>query len=156
MQSKRGWVSLSKRWRVIQQEYNKFYATYESIKARPTSAFKTWYACPLIPFSCHAFFPWIACPFAHICLLGFNCRYFKLWRHSRFNTTTKPSISPIVGLSSTGRSSRRNMPPSWRVGGKKLCRTMVTARRPGREGRPTRRRTCGTRRRSPCLKRWRA
>ncbi|KAE8805097.1 Lectin-domain containing receptor kinase A4.3 [Hordeum vulgare] len=35
MQSKRGWVSLSKRWRVIQQECNKFFATYESIKARP-------------------------------------------------------------------------------------------------------------------------
>ncbi|KAE8784324.1 Lectin-domain containing receptor kinase A4.3 [Hordeum vulgare] len=37
MQSKRGWVSLSKRWRVIQQECNKFCATYESIKARPMS-----------------------------------------------------------------------------------------------------------------------
>ncbi|KAE8778543.1 Lectin-domain containing receptor kinase A4.3 [Hordeum vulgare] len=34
MQCKRGWVSLSKRWRVIQQECNKFCATYESIKAR--------------------------------------------------------------------------------------------------------------------------
>ncbi|KAE8801461.1 Lectin-domain containing receptor kinase A4.3 [Hordeum vulgare] len=29
--------SLSKRWRVIQQECNKFCATYESIKARPVS-----------------------------------------------------------------------------------------------------------------------
>ena len=37
MQSKRGWVSLSKRWRVIQQECNKFCATLESIKARPVS-----------------------------------------------------------------------------------------------------------------------
>ncbi|KAE8796418.1 Lectin-domain containing receptor kinase A4.3 [Hordeum vulgare] len=37
MQSKRGWVSLSKRWRVNQQECNKFCATYESIKARPVS-----------------------------------------------------------------------------------------------------------------------
>ncbi|KAE8795132.1 Lectin-domain containing receptor kinase A4.3 [Hordeum vulgare] len=37
MQSKRRWVSLSKCWRVIQQECNKFCATYESIKARPVS-----------------------------------------------------------------------------------------------------------------------
>ncbi|KAE8820310.1 Lectin-domain containing receptor kinase A4.3 [Hordeum vulgare] len=37
MQSKRGWASLSKRWRVIQQECNKFCATYESIKACPVS-----------------------------------------------------------------------------------------------------------------------
>ncbi|KAE8816670.1 Lectin-domain containing receptor kinase A4.3 [Hordeum vulgare] len=37
MQSKRGWVSLSKRWRVIQQACNKFCATYESIKARLVS-----------------------------------------------------------------------------------------------------------------------
>ncbi|KAE8768496.1 Lectin-domain containing receptor kinase A4.3 [Hordeum vulgare] len=37
MQSKHGWVSLSKRWRVIQQECTKFYATYESIKAHPVS-----------------------------------------------------------------------------------------------------------------------
>lgn len=37
MQSKHGWVSLSKRWRVIQQDCNKFCATYESIKARPVS-----------------------------------------------------------------------------------------------------------------------
>ncbi|KAE8801462.1 Lectin-domain containing receptor kinase A4.3 [Hordeum vulgare] len=35
--SKRGWVSTSKRWRVIQQEYNKFCATLESVKARPVS-----------------------------------------------------------------------------------------------------------------------
>ncbi|KAE8793964.1 C2 domain-containing protein [Hordeum vulgare] len=62
-------------------------------------------------------------------------RCFKPWRHSRFSTMTKPSISSIVGLSSTGRrSSRRNMPPSWRVGVNKLCRTMVIARRPGRGG----------------------
>ncbi|KAE8777027.1 DNA repair protein rhp54 [Hordeum vulgare] len=33
MQGKCGWVSLSKCWRVIQQECNKFCATYESIKA---------------------------------------------------------------------------------------------------------------------------
>ncbi|KAE8776906.1 DNA repair protein rhp54 [Hordeum vulgare] len=45
----------------------------------------------------------------------------KLWRHSRFSTTAKPSISPIVGLSSMARRiSRRNMPPSWRVG-KRSC-----------------------------------
>ncbi|KAE8819112.1 Lectin-domain containing receptor kinase A4.3 [Hordeum vulgare] len=37
MQSKHGWVSLSKCWRVIQQECNKFCATYESIKACPVS-----------------------------------------------------------------------------------------------------------------------
>ncbi|KAE8818691.1 Lectin-domain containing receptor kinase A4.3 [Hordeum vulgare] len=37
MQNKRGWVSLSKRWRVIQQDCNKFCATYESIKERPVS-----------------------------------------------------------------------------------------------------------------------
>uniref|UniRef100_A0A8I6WKN0 Uncharacterized protein n=1 Tax=Hordeum vulgare subsp. vulgare TaxID=112509 RepID=A0A8I6WKN0_HORVV len=37
MQSKRGWVSLSKHWRMIQQDCNKFCATYESIKARPVS-----------------------------------------------------------------------------------------------------------------------
>ncbi|KAI4990721.1 hypothetical protein ZWY2020_039092 [Hordeum vulgare] len=35
--SKRGWVSISKRWRVIQQECNKFCATLESIKACPVS-----------------------------------------------------------------------------------------------------------------------
>ena len=35
--STRGWVSISKRWRVIQQECNKFCATLESIKARPVS-----------------------------------------------------------------------------------------------------------------------
>ncbi|KAE8770513.1 Eyes absent-like protein 4 [Hordeum vulgare] len=51
--------------------------------------------------------------------LGKTRRCSKLWRHSRFNMMARPSISPIVGLSSTGRrSSRRNMPPSWRVGGK--------------------------------------
>ncbi|KAE8770310.1 Lectin-domain containing receptor kinase A4.3 [Hordeum vulgare] len=32
-----GWVSISKRWRVIQQDCNKFCATLESIKARPMS-----------------------------------------------------------------------------------------------------------------------
>ncbi|KAI5003567.1 hypothetical protein ZWY2020_030727 [Hordeum vulgare] len=32
--SVRGWVSISKRWRVIQQECNKFCATLESVKAR--------------------------------------------------------------------------------------------------------------------------
>ncbi|KAE8781210.1 Lectin-domain containing receptor kinase A4.3 [Hordeum vulgare] len=37
MQSKRGWVLLSKRWMVIEQKCNKFCATYESIKARPVS-----------------------------------------------------------------------------------------------------------------------
>ncbi|KAE8778261.1 Lectin-domain containing receptor kinase A4.3 [Hordeum vulgare] len=37
MQSTCGWVSISKRWKVIQQECNKFCATYESIKARPVS-----------------------------------------------------------------------------------------------------------------------
>ncbi|KAE8791720.1 Lectin-domain containing receptor kinase A4.3 [Hordeum vulgare] len=37
MQSKCGWVSFSKRSRVIQQECNKFCATYESIKAHPVS-----------------------------------------------------------------------------------------------------------------------
>ncbi|KAE8777109.1 Lectin-domain containing receptor kinase A4.3 [Hordeum vulgare] len=35
--SVRGWVSISKRWRVIQQECNKFCATLESVKARPVS-----------------------------------------------------------------------------------------------------------------------
>uniref|UniRef100_A0A453EKE5 Myb/SANT-like domain-containing protein n=1 Tax=Aegilops tauschii subsp. strangulata TaxID=200361 RepID=A0A453EKE5_AEGTS len=37
MQSTRGWVSISKRWKVIQQECNKFCATLESIKACPVS-----------------------------------------------------------------------------------------------------------------------
>lgn len=32
--STRGWVSISKRWRVIQQECNKFCATLESVRAR--------------------------------------------------------------------------------------------------------------------------
>ncbi|KAE8783786.1 Lectin-domain containing receptor kinase A4.3 [Hordeum vulgare] len=31
------WVSILKRWRVIQQEYYKFCATLESVKARPVS-----------------------------------------------------------------------------------------------------------------------
>ncbi|XBH67086.1 hypothetical protein VPH35_095521 [Triticum aestivum] len=35
--STRGWVSISKRWRVIKQECNKLCATLESIKARPMS-----------------------------------------------------------------------------------------------------------------------
>ena len=35
--SARGWVSISKRWKVIQQECNKFCATLESVKARPMS-----------------------------------------------------------------------------------------------------------------------
>ncbi|KAE8780424.1 DNA repair protein rhp54 [Hordeum vulgare] len=35
--SARGWLYISKRWRVIQQECNKFCATFESIKARPMS-----------------------------------------------------------------------------------------------------------------------
>ncbi|XBJ18931.1 hypothetical protein VPH35_009985 [Triticum aestivum] len=35
--STRGWVSLFKRWRVIQQECNKFCATLESVKVRPVS-----------------------------------------------------------------------------------------------------------------------
>ncbi|SPT19929.1 unnamed protein product [Triticum aestivum] len=35
--STRGWVSISKRWRVIQQECNKFCTTLESVKARPAS-----------------------------------------------------------------------------------------------------------------------
>ena len=35
--SARGWVSISQRWRVIQQECNKFCATLESVKARPVS-----------------------------------------------------------------------------------------------------------------------
>ncbi|KAE8779270.1 Lectin-domain containing receptor kinase A4.3 [Hordeum vulgare] len=35
--SARGWVSISKRWRVIQQERTKFCATLESVKARPVS-----------------------------------------------------------------------------------------------------------------------
>ncbi|KAE8802779.1 Lectin-domain containing receptor kinase A4.3 [Hordeum vulgare] len=37
MQRTRAWVSISKRWKVIQQECNKFCATYGSIKARPVS-----------------------------------------------------------------------------------------------------------------------
>ncbi|KAE8811984.1 Lectin-domain containing receptor kinase A4.3 [Hordeum vulgare] len=37
MQSTRGWVSISKRWKVLQEECNKFCATYESIKTRPLS-----------------------------------------------------------------------------------------------------------------------
>ncbi|XBI98964.1 hypothetical protein VPH35_019135 [Triticum aestivum] len=35
--STRGWVSILKRWRVVQQECNKFCATLESVKARPVS-----------------------------------------------------------------------------------------------------------------------
>ncbi|KAI4972693.1 hypothetical protein ZWY2020_003618 [Hordeum vulgare] len=35
--SARMWVSISKRWRVIQQECNKFCATLESVKTRPVS-----------------------------------------------------------------------------------------------------------------------
>ncbi|KAE8783698.1 Lectin-domain containing receptor kinase A4.3 [Hordeum vulgare] len=35
MQSTRGWVSISKRWKLIQRECNKFYAISESIKADP-------------------------------------------------------------------------------------------------------------------------
>ncbi|KAE8802723.1 DNA repair protein rhp54 [Hordeum vulgare] len=37
MESKRGWVSLGKRWRVIQQECNKFCSTLESMEAHPMS-----------------------------------------------------------------------------------------------------------------------
>ncbi|XBJ11426.1 hypothetical protein VPH35_016123 [Triticum aestivum] len=37
IQSTRGWVFISKRWRVIQQECNKFCATLESVKVRPVS-----------------------------------------------------------------------------------------------------------------------
>ncbi|KAI4984821.1 hypothetical protein ZWY2020_017451 [Hordeum vulgare] len=37
MVSTRGWVSISKRWRVIQRECNKFCATLETVKARPVS-----------------------------------------------------------------------------------------------------------------------
>uniref|UniRef100_A0A8I6XL13 No apical meristem-associated C-terminal domain-containing protein n=1 Tax=Hordeum vulgare subsp. vulgare TaxID=112509 RepID=A0A8I6XL13_HORVV len=36
--STRGWVSISKHWRVIQQECNKFCATLESVKACPVSS----------------------------------------------------------------------------------------------------------------------
>ncbi|XBI96984.1 hypothetical protein VPH35_033197 [Triticum aestivum] len=36
--STRGWVSISKRWRVIQQECNKFCATLESVKTRPVGS----------------------------------------------------------------------------------------------------------------------
>ncbi|KAE8783034.1 Lectin-domain containing receptor kinase A4.3 [Hordeum vulgare] len=46
MQTKRGWVSLSKRWRMIQQECNKFCATYESIKLRPVSGLGIQYMPP--------------------------------------------------------------------------------------------------------------
>ncbi|KAE8819591.1 DNA repair protein rhp54 [Hordeum vulgare] len=43
--------------------------------------------------------------------------HFKLWRHSRSNTMASASTSPIaLGSSKTRRSSRRNMPPSSRVG----------------------------------------
>ena len=35
--SMRWWVSIFERWRVIQQECNKFCATLESVKARPVS-----------------------------------------------------------------------------------------------------------------------
>ncbi|XBH54249.1 hypothetical protein VPH35_076592 [Triticum aestivum] len=38
MQSTRGCVSISKRWKVIEQECNKFCATLESIKASPVSS----------------------------------------------------------------------------------------------------------------------
>ncbi|XBI31271.1 hypothetical protein VPH35_054863 [Triticum aestivum] len=37
MHSTRGWVSILKRWKEIQQECNKFYATLESIKAHPVN-----------------------------------------------------------------------------------------------------------------------
>ncbi|KAE8788609.1 Lectin-domain containing receptor kinase A4.3 [Hordeum vulgare] len=37
MKSKHGWVSLGKRWRVIQQECNKIYSTLKSIEACPVS-----------------------------------------------------------------------------------------------------------------------
>ncbi|KAE8789732.1 Lectin-domain containing receptor kinase A4.3 [Hordeum vulgare] len=37
MESNCGWVSLGKRWRVIQQECNQFCSTLESIKAHPVS-----------------------------------------------------------------------------------------------------------------------
>ncbi|KAE8801406.1 Lectin-domain containing receptor kinase A4.3 [Hordeum vulgare] len=37
IESAHGWVSISKHWRVIHQECNKFCATLESVKARPVS-----------------------------------------------------------------------------------------------------------------------
>uniref|UniRef100_A0A8I6XWI4 No apical meristem-associated C-terminal domain-containing protein n=1 Tax=Hordeum vulgare subsp. vulgare TaxID=112509 RepID=A0A8I6XWI4_HORVV len=43
IESARGWVSISNRWRVIQQECNKFCATLESVKARPVSGIDVQY-----------------------------------------------------------------------------------------------------------------
>ena len=61
MESKRGWVSLSQRWRVIQQEYNKFCATLESIEARPVSGLgikDMVYVCPSsFPLCLHVHLP---------------------------------------------------------------------------------------------------
>ncbi|KAE8775152.1 Auxin response factor 3 [Hordeum vulgare] len=72
VESKCGWMFLSKRRRVIQQECDKFYATFESIKDRPVTGLS-------------------------IKDMVFNYRLPKLWMHSNLNTGTNHSTSPIVG-----------------------------------------------------------
>ena len=113
--SKRGWVSLLKRWRVIQQECNNFGATLESIEGRPVraSALRTWYTCVHLRLLCFlSIFPYAYLSVCQYAGMLFICRHLKLWKISRPNMGTSRSTSDIVGWSSIGtRSSGCNMPP---------------------------------------------
>ncbi|KAE8795821.1 hypothetical protein D1007_29262 [Hordeum vulgare] len=86
LQSKYGWVSLLKHWSVIQQECNKFCATYESIKAHPMSS------------------------------LGMQDVVFQALEAFKVLHDGKAfHLSHYWTIIKGRRSSRRNMPPSWRV-----------------------------------------
>ncbi|KAM3313961.1 hypothetical protein ACQJBY_033070 [Aegilops geniculata] len=109
--STRGWVSISKRWRVIQQECNKFCATLESVKARPVSG------------------------------IGMQNMAFQALEAFKVQHNGKCfNLSHCYRVIKVRRSSRRNMPHSRHVGGRKPWRMLGRASRHGRGGRPTPRR----------------
>ncbi|KAE8782494.1 dna repair protein rhp54 [Hordeum vulgare] len=92
-------------WRDIGQDpkCDKFCVTYESIKACPVSG------------------------------LSLQDMVFQALEAFKVQQTTRPSMSPIVGLSSRGwRSSRHNMPPLLACGGKEA----MEDHRDGEKARP--------------------
>ena len=79
MENKRGWVSLDKRWRVIQQECNKFCATLKSIKACPVSGLgmQDMVCMPSHSLLVPRIFPLIACPFCPHMFAWFELKVFQ-------------------------------------------------------------------------------
>ncbi|KAE8785640.1 Lectin-domain containing receptor kinase A4.3 [Hordeum vulgare] len=121
MQSMRRSVSILKRWKVIQQECNKFCAAYESMKARPVNS---------VGMQDMAFPTLEAFKVQHG---GKSFHLSHCWRIIKDEEKFKVQYAALMAL--------------W---GKEAVEEVGKARSPGCGGRPTpSRRTSGMRRRSP-------